>query len=306
MTIFPARFIERYQSIIPDFSEFLSVLQKPLLQSFRINTLKTNTNEILSRFADIKTEQIPWYEFGFRLKEKVNLGDRVEHKNGLIYIQESVSMLPAIVLESKPHEKILDMTAAPGSKTTQIAEIMKNTGLIVANDLSLKRIGVLIDNIERMEVINTVITKYAGQKLGYLMPEYFDRVLLDAPCSLEGTIRNTPQVLTNWKETTIKRLSKLQKGLINSAYKCLKKSGILVYSTCTFAPEENEAVIDYLLKKNPDAVCEPIKIDGLKTRPTVLNWRESHFDNSIKNTIRVYPQDNDTEGFYIAKIKKTY
>jgi NOL1/NOP2/sun family putative RNA methylase len=215
-------------------------------------------------------------------------------------------MLPAIVMEPKPDEKVLDMAAAPGSKTTQIAQMMENSGLIVANDLSMKRINSLIDNIERLGVANTVVTKYAGQKLGYLTPNYFDKVLLDTPCSLEGTIRNTPQVLIDWKETTIKRLSKLQKGLINSAFKCLKKGGTLVYSTCTFAPEENEAVIDYLLKKNPDAVCEPIKTNGLKTRPAVLNWGENNFNENIKNALRIYPQDNDTEGFFVAKIRRSH
>jgi 16S rRNA C967 or C1407 C5-methylase (RsmB/RsmF family) len=155
-------------------------------------------------------------------------------------------------------------------------------------------------------VINTVVTKYAGQKLGYLTPNYFDKILLDAPCSLEGTIRNTPQILTNWKEPTIKRLSKLQKGLINSAFKCLKPNGILVYSTCTFAPEENEAVINYLLKKNPNAICEPISIPNLKVRPAILKWGRSEFDKQVENCIRIYPQDNDTEGFFVAKIKKTY
>lgn len=302
--IFPDKFVERYSSIIPDFDNFLSVLQIPLKQSFRINTLKTAKQEVLLLLSDIKLEPIPWFDPGFRLVERVNIGERIEHKSGLIYIQEAISMLPAIVLDPKPNENILDITAAPGSKTTQIAGMMENTGLIVANDVSKKRIGALINNIERLGVMNAVITNEAGQRLGHLVPNYFDKVLLDAPCSLEGTIRNTPEALSDWKESKIKRLSKLQKGLLNSAFKCLKPDGVLVYSTCTFAPEENEEVVDYLLKKNPDAVCEPIKIQNLKTRPAILEWGRDKFNEQIKNTIRIYPQDNDTEGFFVAKIRK--
>jgi tRNA (cytosine49-C5)-methyltransferase len=256
--------------------------------------------------SDIKLEPIPWYDIAFRILDRISIGERIEHQKGLIYSQEAVSLIPAIVLDPKLNEKILDIAAAPGSKTTQIAAMMDNQGLIVANDVSRNRISALISNIERMGAMNTAVTTLPGQRIGYLAPEYFDKVLLDAPCSLEGTIRNTPEVLTDWKESKIKRLSKLQKGLINSAYKCLRPGGVLVYSTCTFAPEENEAVIDYLLNKYSDVSCEPIVVSNIKTRPAILNWGDAQFDKSIKNAIRIYPQDNDTEGFFVAKIRKNH
>ncbi len=302
---FPEQFTDRYEAIIPDFELFLNVLVTPLKQSFRINTIKASKQEVLSQLSDIKLIPILWCDIAFRIQEKINIGQLAEHKSGLMYSQEAVSMIPALILDPKPDEKILDITAAPGSKTTQIAAIMNNHGLIVANDVSRNRISALISNIERMGVMNTVVTSLPGQRIGYLAPDYFDKVLLDAPCSLEGTIRNTPEVLSDWKEAKIKRLSKLQKGLINSAYKSLKPGGILIYSTCTFAPEENEAVIDYLLRKYPDTSVEPIKLEDLKTRPSVLDWGDAHFDESIKNAIRIYPQDNDTEGFFVAKIRKS-
>jgi NOL1/NOP2/sun family putative RNA methylase len=302
---FPEQFINRYEAIIPDFELFLNVLVTPLKQSFRINTIKASKQEVLLLLSDIKLEPIPWYDIAFRILDRISIGERIEHQNGLIYSQEAVSMIPALILDPKPDEKILDIAAAPGSKTTQIAAMMNNQGLIVANDVSRNRINALISNIERMGVMNTAVTSLPGQRIGYLANEYFDKILVDAPCSLEGTIRNTPEALTEWKEAKIKRLSKLQKGLINSAYKSLKSGGILVYSTCTFAPEENEGVIDYLLRKNLDASLEPIKLEGLKTRPVVLDWGDAHFDESIKSAIRIYPQDNDTEGFFVAKIRKT-
>ncbi|MCX8015173.1 MAG: NOL1/NOP2/sun family putative RNA methylase, partial [candidate division WOR-3 bacterium] len=211
---------------------------------------------------------------------------------------------PPIVLNPKPDEKILDVAAAPGSKTTQIAQMMNNTGLIVANDISQKRLNALIFNIERMGVINTVVIRRTGQSLGHILANYFDKVLLDAPCSLEGIVASTPKTLDKWTESSIKRLSKIQKGLINSAFKCLKPNGILVYSTCTFAPEENEEVIDYLISSNANAICEPIIIANLKTRPALLEWRSKVFNDQVKNCVRIYPQDNNCEGFFVAKIRK--
>lgn len=303
---FPAKFIERYESIIPDFDDFLNALQQPLPKAFRINTLKATKEEILLKLNNINIKPIPWYELGFWLIDNtVNLGADIIHHQGLIYLQESASMIPAIVLAPKPNEQILDMASAPGSKTTQIAQMMANTGLIVANDISVRRLKALIYNIERMGVLNTAVICQIGQSLGYLMPNYFDRVLLDAPCSLEGTIASTPQALSKWTESSIKRLSKLQKGLINSAFKCLKPNGTLVYSTCTFAPEENEEVIDYLLSNNPNAICEPISVANVKTRPAITKWGKNLYNEQIKNCIRIYPQDNNCEGFFIAKISKS-
>lgn len=302
--VFPDKFIKRYSSIIPEFDDLLAVLQTPLKQCFRVNTLKTTKQEVLSILADMKIAPIPWYDLGFRLLDKVNLGENPLHKSGLIYIQEAVSMLPALILEPKPEDKILDMTAAPGSKTTQIAAMMMNNGLIIANDISRKRINALKDNLERMGVTNTKLIVKPAQKLGYLYPEYFDKVLLDAPCSLEGTIRNTPEVLKNWKEYTIKRLSRVQKGLINSAFKALKPSGVLVYSTCTFAPEENEEVVNYLFKKDHKLICEPINLSNITTHPGLGKWRKQDYHEQIQNAIRIYPHDNDSEGFFVAKIRK--
>lgn len=301
----PEKFVERYSNIIPDFDKFLSVLQTPLKQCFRVNTLKATRQEVLAYFKNINIESIPWCDIAYRVMDAVNIGETEVHKKGLIYIQESVSMLPALILNPEPDDKILDMTAAPGSKTTQISAMMHNQGLIVANDISRKRINALKDNLEQMDVLNTQVIIKPAQKLGYIYPEYFDKVLLDAPCSLEGTIRNTPVVLKNWKEYTIKRLSRMQKGLINSAYKALKPSGVLVYSTCTFAPEENEAVVNYLFKKYSNLICEPITIPNIISHQGLVKWRKQEFNEQIINAVRIYPHDNDTEGFFIAKIRKT-
>ncbi|MEO0072412.1 MAG: RsmB/NOP family class I SAM-dependent RNA methyltransferase [candidate division WOR-3 bacterium] len=306
MTIqFPEKFIKRYQMIIPNFEQFLEILRVPVTPSLRINTLKGPKAEILAMLGSLELVPIPWYPDGYYVKNRINLGSLASHQQGLIYLQEAISMLPPIILAPRPNEKILDLAAAPGSKTTQLAMLMGNQGLIVANDISKNRLRALISNLKRLGVINTVVTNYPGQILGTILPNYFDKVLLDAPCSLEGTIRNSPEVLKNWTETKIKRLSQRQEALINSAFRTLKPNGILIYTTCTFAPEENEAVVSYLLKKYPEiAVCEPISLSGIKYHSGVNQWQNEVYPEAVKNCLRIYPHDNDTEGFFIAKIRK--
>ncbi|HID32269.1 MAG TPA: RsmB/NOP family class I SAM-dependent RNA methyltransferase, partial [bacterium (Candidatus Stahlbacteria)] len=192
----------------------------------------------------------------------------------------------------------------PGSKTTQISQHMENTGIVVANDNRKDRIRSLANNIDRSGILNTVITNYDGRAIGNLLPEYFDRVLVDVPCSAEGTIRQSLKVLYHWGGKNIERLSRLQIGLLISGFKSLRKRGVLVYSTCTFAPEENEYVVDYLLRRFPKAEIEPVKVRGLKRRPGIIHWQGAVFSESLKGTARIYPQDNDTSGFFIARIRK--
>ncbi len=300
----PEEFIERYQKFIPDFERFLRVIQTPVKPSFRINTLKINKEQALSKLIDIKLKPIPWIDIGYWVLDRLNIGDSQMHKDGYIYIQEAVSMIPALVLNPKPTDKVLDMCAAPGSKTTQLAALMNNQGVIIANDISPKRIKALRDNLSRMGVKNTKTIRKPAQRLGYYYPEYFDMVLLDAPCSLEGTIRNSPEVLLQWKKFIIKRLSKMQKGLINSAFKALKPNGVLVYSTCTFAPEENEEVVDYLFTKYQNLKCEQIELNGIITHCGLTAWHKDKYHPELSKAIRIYPHDNDTEGFFIVKIRK--
>ncbi|MEO0075776.1 MAG: RsmB/NOP family class I SAM-dependent RNA methyltransferase, partial [candidate division WOR-3 bacterium] len=146
----PEEFIERYQKFIPDFERFLRVIQTPVKPSFRINTLKINKEQALSKLIDIKLKPIPWIDIGYWVLDRLNIGDSQMHKDGYIYIQEAVSMIPALVLNPKPTDKVLDMCAAPGSKTTQLAALMNNQGVIIANDISPKRIKALRDNLSRM------------------------------------------------------------------------------------------------------------------------------------------------------------
>ena len=298
------RLRERYEEIIPDLNLFLDYLLLPLKTTFRINTLKAEREEILSLISDLNPIPLGWYRDGFITEKEGRIGNHLAHFLGYIYLQEAASMIPVIVLSPQQDDRVLDMAAAPGSKTTQLAQFMDNHGLIVANDTSIKRIKALSGNIDRAGVINTVVTRMDGRRMGRLLPEYFDKILLDAPCSAEGTLRKSKEALYRWSESSIKRLSSLQKGLISSAFRCLKKGGVLVYSTCTFAPEENEEVIDFLLKRFEDAKLEEIEVKGLKTREGIEGWRGKEYREEVKRCVRIYPQDNDTEGFFIARVRK--
>lgn len=298
------KLFSRYKDIIPDFPLFMEYLNRPPAKSFRINTLKIDYERIIPLVQDLKIQKLPFYRDGYVLKEKFSLGNHITHGLGLIYAQEVASMLPVIVLDPKPGEVILDLCAAPGSKATQIAQAMKNSGLLVINEMNRKRMSGLVHNIKRCGLLNEVLIGIRGQKIDRVFPDYFDRILIDAPCSAEGTIRKSKAVLFHWGLRNIEKMARIQKGLIVAGFRALRPGGILVYSTCTVAPEENEAVIDYLLQKFPEADLMPISIPRFKKRAGIKKWQNQSFDKRVVNCARVLPQDNDTAPFFIAKITK--
>jgi len=305
---FKPAFIERYEKLLGDeLDSFLEFSFKPLKRAIRINTLKTSVRGFLKRVRERgwKLERIPWCNYGFWISEpKYELGNTVEHQLGYIYIQEAASMIPPIVLNPKEHELVLDLCASPGSKTTQMAQMMRNTGIIVANDITVDRMRPLISNLQRCGVTNTIVTRMDGRFFSQRVKQKFDKVLVDAPCSATGAIRRNWEIIRMWNPNMIRGLSKLQRILITSSFDCLKEGGILVYSTCTLEPEENEKVVDYLLKKRSEAKVVKIDVKGLKMRSGLTKWNGEEFDKSVKSCIRIYPQDNNTEGFFIAKVIK--
>ncbi|MBI3623012.1 RsmB/NOP family class I SAM-dependent RNA methyltransferase [Candidatus Pacearchaeota archaeon] len=238
--------------------------------------------------------------------EPGELGRSLEHLLGYYYIQDLASMLPVLVLEPKPEEMVLDLCASPGSKTTQISSAMKNKGTIIANEVSLGRIKILASNLERCGCSNTIITRKDGIALCKRFKNagiFFDRILVDAPCSCEGTLRSSPKTSLMWNPHTIKSLSKLQKSMVENALEILKPYGIIVYSTCTHAPEENEEVLNYILNKFPNVKIESIKLP-IKTRPGVGGWEDRKFNPEVIKSCIIYPHDTGTEGFFVSKLKK--
>ncbi len=212
-------------------------------------------------------------------------------------------MIPPIVLGPKGGEAVLDACAAPGSKTTQMAEMMGNTGVIVANDTNISRIKALRYNLDKGGVLNAVVTRMDAAKLSRSGIQ-FDRILVDAPCSAEGTIRKDWKVLSHWSDSLIFNLSRVQSHILLNAVQCLKSGGTLVYSTCTLAPEENEGVVNHLLDKIGGLHVEKINLAGLRSRVGVTEWQGARYRDEVKNCSRIYPQDNDSEGFFVAKITK--
>jgi len=303
---FKPKFIERYRNILGEELEtFLEFCLKPLRRSIRINTLKISKEEFLERARGWDLKRIPWIEFGFWvIRPEYEIGNTLEHQLGYFYVQEAASMVPPIVLDPKKGEFVLDLCASPGSKTTQMAQMMENKGIIVANDLTIERMKPLISNLQRCGVLNTVVTREDGRIFSRKVKQKFDKVLVDAPCSATGAIRRNMEIVRMWNPNMIRGLSKLQKALIVSGFDCLKSGGTLVYSTCTLEPEENEEVVDHLLKVRDNAELEKIKVDNLKSRKGLTEWNGKKFENTLKRTIRIYPQDNDTEGFFVAKVVK--
>jgi tRNA (cytosine49-C5)-methyltransferase len=301
---FPPEFIERYSRFIPDFDAFLAAMQSPLKRTARVNQLKAEPGQVYELLGELGLTPLPWYQSGFTVEQGEKLGKRIEHFIGLIYVQEAASMVPPLVLAPEPGERVLDVAAAPGSKTTQIAGMMRNTGLLIANDSSPVRARALIGNVDRAGCLNTVVCRLDGNLLGRALDGTCDRVLVDAPCSSEGTIRKSPQVLDSWSTRQFEVFARAQRRLIAAGYQALRPGGLMVYSTCTLAPEENEAVVASLLSRQPEAELCDFELAGLLTRPGLSEWLGEPFPDTIAGCRRILPQDNDTEPFFVACIRK--
>lgn len=301
---FPRAFVERYSRFIPDFDEFLDAMQRPLRRTFRVNTLKATRDQVVNLMSDLNPEPLPWFELGFSLEQGEGLGKRIEHFIGLIYVQEAASMAPPLVLQPQPGERVLDIAAAPGLKTTQMSAMMQNTGIITSNDPSQTRVRGLIGNIDRAGCLNVAVCRMDGTDLARAVAGTCDRVLVDAPCSSEGTIRKSAQALDRWSVAAIERFPAIQRRLILAGYLALKPGGVMVYSTCTVAPEENESVVAYLLGRQPEAELRAAGLPGLKMRPGLTEWEGDAFPEALSRCRRILPQDNDTEPFFLALIQR--
>jgi tRNA (cytosine49-C5)-methyltransferase len=300
------KFIERYKQICPDYDAFVKYSFTYIRKSVRVNTIKISVEELKKKMSEDWTlTKIPWCDYGFFIESKHgrrDIGNTIAHTLGYIYVQEAVSMIPPIILDPKPGDLVLDMCASPGSKTTQIAQLMKNKGLIVANDIKSDRLAALGLNVQRCGLTNCIITNMHGQAFGR-KEIMFDRILVDAPCSATGAIRKSSKTVQMWNPDMIRRLSATQKSLISTAFSLLKPEGTMVYSTCSVEPEEDEEVIDYLLKEFPDAKIEEIKLD-IKRSPAITSFGNKIYSKEVSKCLRLWPQDNDTEGFFITKIRK--
>lgn len=287
--------------------EFLNWMETPLKTGIRVNTLKIGVEELVKRLEmqGFRLSPIDFYPCGFEVEEApFEIGKTIEHFLGYYYVQQKASMIPPLILNPKPGEFVLDIAAAPGSKTTQMAQMMKNQGVIVANDISIERVRALSHNIDKLGVLNAIVTELDGYKFGRFLEGRMDKILIDAPCSALGTLHKTYEPLRWWSWGVVGNLVRTQKGLILAAYRALKPGGIMVYSTCTLVPEENEGVVNFLLTRHPEAEILEIPDFGLKMQEGILRWKRNIYDERVRKTRRLYPFENQTEGFFFAKIRK--
>ena len=288
--------------------KFMEASDSPKVLTIRTNSLKTKRRELAKNLISRGVNLDPlaeWSKVGLKIySSNVPIGATPEYLSGQYMLQSPSSFLPVLALNPLPGEKILDMCASPGGKTTYIGQLMKNEGLLVANDFKKERIKSLFFNIHRMGIKNSIITNYDAREFAKLYNK-FDRVLLDAPCSGLGVIAKDKSVKMNRTYKEILNNSRLQKELILAAIDSCnakgKGEGIIVYSTCTISVEENEWVIDYALKHRYVKCIET----GLEIgEQGFVTFREKHFHPSIANTRRIYPHIHEIDGFFIAKLKK--
>jgi NOL1/NOP2/sun family putative RNA methylase len=307
--VLPSAFQERFQTLLGDeYPSFIASITQSPAHFVRINTIKTDLASGIARLEALNIDPIPlpWYPSGFRVTgHHERLPFTQEYSLGLFYIQEGGSMVPPVILAPQPHHVVLDLCAAPGSKTTQIAQMMNNRGALIANDRSFRRLTSLGHNLQVCGVINTITLCQDGRHLSTRIPLQFDRILVDAPCTASGHLRSKSPQYEVPNLQRILGIQTVQKGLLTAAFRLLKPGGLLVYSTCSLHPEENEAVIDNLLGDFSTAQIEAPKTTNLSSHHGVTYWNETHYHETIKNCLRIYPHDNDTDGFFIALIRKT-
>lgn len=306
----PEKFLERLTDIVgPSLYREIehTFVERPT--TFRVNTIKAKREEIVEYLNSqgFKIRQITWYKDAFVLlnKTKRELCNLDIYENGKIYVQSLASMVPPLVLDPQPGEKILDLTAAPGSKTSEIAALMNQEGELIANDNNKIRFFKLKHNMEVLGV-NAKLRMEHGGALCHEYPEYFDKILLDAPCSAEARfVEGDPKTHGYWKEQKIKEMAYKQWGLLLAAWTALKPGGTMVYSTCTFAPEENELQITKFLERNTDCQILDIQIlTDIRRLPIVKEFKNKKVNPEVvKKAMRIMPT-KEMEGFFVALLKK--
>ncbi|MBC7317777.1 RsmB/NOP family class I SAM-dependent RNA methyltransferase [Candidatus Bipolaricaulota bacterium] len=294
--------MERYREIIPDWERFWETIHRPLPTVIRTNTLRIEPATLRRRLEakGFDLQPLPWDETCFVVEGEIPIGNTLEHWLGYYYVQEATQLLPVKALAPKPGENILDLCAAPGGKTTQIAQYMADQGLLVANDSSPKRIQALLANIYRLGVKCAVVTECPGEN--FPGEGVFDRVLVDAPCSSEGVARKFPHLRKGAPLGTINRLSGIQKKLLTRALGLVKPGGIVVYSTCTLAPEENEGVVKHVIERGL-AELVPWEPPVPHERGLVC-FGEEDYGAELRKTVRIYPHHFDSEGGFIAVLRR--
>ncbi len=291
----------RYRDIIVDFDDFLEALKRPLPTHLRINRIKADPSALkvdLAKRGILLSSSHPGDDALVTAHGLEQPGNLLAYFQGYIHPQALTSCLVAPALGPGPGSFVLDMCASPGGKTAHMAECMENRGLILANDLHFGRHAALAHTLSRLGVLNTVITGYQAQQ--YPLRNRFHHVLADVPCSGEGTFRAVKRMRPMGRGPREPRLPELQKQILLRGFDMLHEKGVLVYATCTYSPDENEAVVQHLLQER-DAEILPLK-PGVAFSPGITSWGKERYDGRLERTARFYPHRVDSVGFYMARI----
>ena len=298
----PKEFLNKMKNLLEEneYEAFVDSYSCKRYYGLRVNTLKISVKDFL-KISPFELKPIPWTKDGFYYEEGENPGKHPHYYAGLYYIQEPSAMFPGSIIDAKPGEKVLDLCAAPGGKTVQIAADMKNEGLLVANDISSDRIKALIKNIELCGIKNTIVTNETPEKLSKNFECYFDKIMVDAPCSGEGMFRKDCDAIKSWGKYKSETCVEMQKEILECVDNMLKPNGYFVYSTCTFSPEENEKMISAFLNIHSNyEIIEINKVQGIEDgRP---NFSDGNIE--LKKTARLWPHRLKGEGHYAAILRK--
>ncbi len=303
----PLSVFDRYRELIDDWPAFLDALGRPLPPSIWANTLRVTAEEVAAQLAADGVEAVPlgWRGDAFRLPPAARPAKSLAFATGMLHVQEEVSQVPVTLLGLRPGESFLDLCAAPGGKTLQAAVAMGDRGTILANDRSHERAGVLRRHLERLGVTCAAVTIANAANLPGAMGR-FDRVLADVPCSCEGTSRKNPKVLRLLARRPAGLNTGGQTAILRKAVQLCRPGGRIAYSTCTYAPEENERVVARVLAEaEPGSLrLAEASLPDLCSRPGLTGWREETWDPSLARALRVYPHHNDCGGFFVALLEK--
>ena len=301
----PPLFLDRMSKVLGDeYSEFVKSLNDSPRSGLRVNTLKISAERFRELSPFVLGERIPWAPSAFLLENEEKPGKHPYHQAGLYYLQDPSAMAPAELLAPQPGERVLDLAAAPGGKTTHLATLMQGQGLLVANEIKTKRTGHLVQNVERWGSGNVVITNETPENLADHLGPFFDRVLVDAPCSGEGMFRKDMGARADWSLEMVRGCAVRQENILRVAGKLVRPGGHLLYSTCTFAPEENESVIAKFLDEFTD-----YEVAGLQQHPGFMQgrpeWLEPRPLGDLVKAVRLFPHRIEGEGHFACLLQRT-
>lgn len=298
----PAAFEEKMKKLLKDeYDAYLASYNLPKYQGLRVNTLKLSLEEWdkINPFTSLKT--VPWCKEGFYYGSKEKPGKHPYYFAGLYYIQEPSAMSPGAYLPIEPGDRVLDMCAAPGGKSTQLAARMQQEGVLVSNDISASRVKALLKNLENFGNRIGIVTSETSERLASKWTGYFDKILIDAPCSGEGMFRKNESATKSWEAYGVEHCANLQRTILEDAVTLLKSDGMILYSTCTFSPEENEGMIDEFLKKHPD-----FKVVTLEPVGGIQHGRPEFMDSDpqLAGALRLWPHHLEGEGHFVCLLQR--